>query len=71
MPPAETGVTKEALPAPATPEATASTAAVVPPPAPVVQSAPPAAPAVEPAPPATTDLAVPQRSPKEPALFDH
>jgi hypothetical protein len=46
-------------------------AAVPPPPTPEVQTALPAAPAAEPAPAATTDLAVPQRSPKEPALFDH
>ena len=41
--------------------------------APVVAeaAAPMAAPAAEPVPAETTDLAVPQRSPKEPALFDH
>ncbi|GAB2177987.1 tetratricopeptide repeat protein [Dongia sp. agr-C8] len=63
-------------PAPAVapaPTPTPEPAVVVPPPTPEVQSAPPAAPAAEPAaaPVATTDLAVPARSPKEPALFDH
>jgi TPR repeat protein len=73
--PAATTVTQEALPqAPApepAPAPATTTAAVVPPPTPEVQSAPPAAPAAEPAPAETTDLAVPTRSPKEPALFDH
>jgi TPR repeat protein len=58
-----------AAPAPTpTPEPT-TTAAVLPPPTPEVQSAPPAEPATAPA--ATSDLAVPSRSPKDPALFDH
>jgi TPR repeat protein len=69
-PAAESSVTQEALPAAPAP-APASTVAAVPPPTPEVQSAPPAAPAAEPVPAETTDLAVPQRSPKEPALFDH
>jgi TPR repeat protein len=73
--PAATNVTQEALPqAPApepAPAPATTTAAVVPPPTPEVQSAPPAAPAAEPAAAETTDLAVPARSPKEPALFDH
>jgi TPR repeat protein len=72
-PPAAPSVTQEALPpapAPAPAPAT-TTAAVVPTPTPEVQSAPPAA-SAEPAPVAeTSDLAVPARSPKEPALFDH
>lgn len=63
--------TPEPAPAAAPEPAATTIAAVPPPPTPEVQSALPAAPAVEPVPAATTDLAVPQRSPKEPALFDH
>ena len=72
--PVASNVTQEALPsAPAPAPEPTTTAAVVPPPTPEVQSAPPSAPTAEPAaaPTETTDLAVPSRSPKEPALFDH
>lgn len=71
--PAASSVTQEALPAVPAPVPATTTAAIpLPQPAlPEVQSAPPAAPAAEPVPAETTDLAVPQRSPKEPALFDH
>jgi TPR repeat protein len=70
--PVASNVTQEALPTAPAPQPT-TTAAVVPPPTPEVQSAPPAAPTAEPvaAPIETTDLAVPSRSAKEPALFDH
>ncbi|MDQ7249316.1 tetratricopeptide repeat protein [Dongia sedimenti] len=74
-PPAAGSVAQEALPAvpaPAPEPATTTAAIPLPQPAlPEVQSALPAAPAAETVPAETTDLAVPQRSPKEPALFDH
>jgi TPR repeat protein len=70
--PAESSVAQQPLPAAPEPAPAAATAAALPPPpsVPIVQSAPPA-PASESAPAESTDLSVPPRSPKDPALFDH